>query len=230
MTMQRDVQPELLDSLPPEHPDAVHSRRDLRRINWWMNSAGLVARPLSRQTPLRTVVELGCGDATLALKLVRRLNPTGGRGHITLLDQHPVATPETIACFGKTGWTAEVVTADVFDWLESSSVQANVVVANLFLHHFKEPQLRRLLAGIAKRARCFIALDPRRGRWPLFGCSILPLLGCNHVTRNDARISVVAGFKDRELSRLWPSPDGWNLDERPGGLFSHLFVARRLDQ
>jgi SAM-dependent methyltransferase len=228
--MRRDVQPELLDSLPSGHPDAIHSRRDLRRINWWMNSAGLLARPLSQQPSPSSIVELGCGDATLALKLARRLHPADERGRITLLDRHPVVAPQTITAFNTAGWTAEIVAADVFDWLGSASEMADVIVANLFLHHFQEPELQRLLAGIARRTRCFISLDPRRGRWPLFGCRILPLLGCNHVTRNDARISVVAGFKDRELSRLWPTPQGWNLEERTGGLFSHLLVARRLDQ
>jgi len=52
------------------------------------------------------------------------------------------------------------------------------------------------------------------------------LMGCNAVTRHDARVSVRAGFRDDELSRLWPS-GGWTLEERGAPPFSHLFVARR---
>jgi hypothetical protein len=47
------------------------------------------------------------------------------------------------------------------------------------------------------------------------------------VTRHDAVLSVRAGFAGRELSALWPSADGWKLEERRAGLFSHLFVAHR---
>jgi len=26
---------------------------------------------------------------------------------------------------------------------------------------------------------------------------------------------------------LWPAPENWLLTERPSGLFTHLFIARR---
>ena len=228
--MTRDVQPELLDSLPPDDPVAIHCRRDLRRINWWMNSAGFLARAVSENAPIRTLVELGCGDATLALKVVRHLPPPPGGGRIVLLDQHPVATPGTLAGFRAAGWSPETATADVFEWLENSSIQADAILANLFLHHFRDDALRRLLRAAAGRTRCFVSLDPRRGRWPLFGCRMLRLIGCNHVTRNDARISVVAGFNDSDLSRRWPEPSHWQLSETSAGLFSHRFVARRIER
>jgi hypothetical protein len=47
------------------------------------------------------------------------------------------------------------------------------------------------------------------------------------VTRHDAAISVRAGFRDRELSELWPDQAGWRLSEAPAPPFGHLFVARR---
>jgi hypothetical protein len=42
-----------------------------------------------------------------------------------------------------------------------------------------------------------------------------------------ANVSVRAGFTGRELSRLWPRDENWELHETAAGLFSHLFVARR---
>ena len=42
--MKRLVQPELLDSLPPDDPRARGSRRDLRRVNWWMGHHVILAR------------------------------------------------------------------------------------------------------------------------------------------------------------------------------------------
>ena len=53
------------------------------------------------------------------------------------------------------------------------------------------------------------------------------LIGCGPVTRHDGRISVRAGFAGSELSALWPDKKNWELIERPFGLFSHLFIARR---
>jgi len=56
---------------------------------------------------------------------------------------------------------------------------------------------------------------------------LLRLIGCNRVTRHDAPISVRAGFTGQELSQLWPAGQGWLLEERPAGWFSHLFIAQR---
>jgi hypothetical protein len=42
---------------------------------------------------------------------------------------------------------------------------------------------------------------------------------------HDAEISVRAGFRDSELSALWPSDARWQLNEQRAGLFSHRFVA-----
>jgi hypothetical protein len=61
------------------------------------------------------------------------------------------------------------------------------------------------------------------------GVAMLWVIACNEVTRHDARLSVQAGFRGREISERWPRSPNWTVDERPAGLFSHLFVARRVD-
>ena len=63
--------------------------------------------------------------------------------------------------------------------------------------------------------------------WPLACSRLLWAVGCNAITQHDAAASVRAGFAGHELSALWPGDDGWILTEKPAGLFSHVFVARR---
>jgi hypothetical protein len=62
----------------------------------------------------------------------------------------------------------------------------------------------------------------------LCAAALLGVIGCNRVTRHDAKISVRAGFAENELSALWPLDQGWRLRERQAGLFSHCFVAQRI--
>jgi hypothetical protein len=100
-------------------------------------------------------------------------------------------------------------------------------VANLFLHHFSDTDLAELLELSATQSRCLVALEPRRSARAWLGSWSLGLLGCNRVTRHDAPASVRAGFARTELSDLWPSASRWRLEEKPVGLFSHLFVAGR---
>ena len=59
--------------------------------------------------------------------------------------------------------------ADVFYWPQADN---DIVIANLFLHHFEDARLAELLNKISRRTKLFIALEPRRARWPLF-CSWL---------------------------------------------------------
>jgi len=57
------------------------------------------------------------------------------------------------------------------------------------------------------------------------------LLGANAVTREDAVLSVHAGFRDAELSTAWPgNAADWRLQEHPAGLFSHCLRAERRSQ
>ena len=116
---------------------------------------------------------------------------------------------------------------DMFELLEGNRLcNFDIVTANLFLHHFSEPQLSQLLARLAPLAPLFVACEPRRGGLPLLASRLLWVIGCNDVSRHDAAISVRAGFVGSELSALWPERDRWELHEGAARLFTHCFVAR----
>ncbi|HXR48062.1 MAG TPA: methyltransferase domain-containing protein [Candidatus Limnocylindrales bacterium] len=230
--MNRIVQPELLDELPPDDPRALWSRRDLRRINAWMRNHVIMAKALrtalNGQAP-KQITDLGAGDGHFLACVANKVSCHWPDVNVTLLDNRKVMSSRALAWFAPLGWRGESVEADVFDWL-STAAGLDVVVANLFLHHFEDPRLVELFRTIAGRARLLVAIEPRRAPWPLFCCRLLWAIGCNSVTRHDAAISARAGFSGRELSALWPADGGWQLTERRTGLFSHLFVARKVQQ
>lgn len=236
--MTRVLQPELLDSLPAENPDAIRSRNDLRRVNAWMGHHRILTRALNSlpANKVRRIVELGAGDGTFALSLATQLNQRWPNVEITLLDQQNIVAGETLDGFHRVGWKPCVVRADVFDWLTTTSQSTNLIIANLFLHHFDDPQLHRLLRMASVRCTHFVVLEPRRHPIVRLGCELLWLIGCSRITRHDARASVRAGFCEQELSSLWPNAGApvsdpaafeWSVREEPAGLFSHLFVATR---
>jgi hypothetical protein len=202
--------------------------------------------------------DLGAGDGTFLLRVAQRLGsfgvpPSGGpcgqssrtprlgvpavendtlpcqteNRTATLLDLRQNVSAETLASLAALGWHAEPVVADVFAWLRASEA-GGVVIANLFLHHFGDARLEKLLCLISQRAKLFIAVEPRRASWPLFCSRLLWAVGCNDVTRHDAVISVRAGFSGNELSAFWPDRQSWRLAEHRAGTFSHLFIARKI--
>ena len=225
---RRNIQPEILDDLAVDDPRAIQSRRDLQKLNAFMGHTGMMTRALrAAPTPPRLLVELGSGDGTFLLRVVRRLGRQSSM-RAMLVDRRPSVSVETLDGFKAAGWTIDICESDVFEWLcRPSAETADVTIANLFLHHFREGELANLLNLSAQQTRRFVACEPRRSRTALVGTSLLPLLGCNDVTMHDAGVSVRAGFRDREVSALWPPDAGWQLSERQRGLFTHAFVAAR---
>lgn len=232
--MYRIVKAELLDELSPADPRAIRSRSDLRRLNFLMGHGGILARAFRLQfdfpnlpsRPLR-VIELGAGDGTLLLRLARVWSSLGMKAEVIFLDRQNLISEETRRAFASLNWTIDIRTADAFSWLESASLHVDLILANLFLHHFPDGRLCPLLKRVAAKTDFFLACEPCRSPLALTAARMLGLIGCNGITRHDAVVSVRAGFVDHELTALWPKSSEWKTNEQTAGLFSHLFVAKR---
>ncbi len=226
----RRLTPEWLDALPSTDERAIGSRRDLVRLNWIMRHDAIVADALraGAREPPRTLLELGAGDGSFMLRVACRLAPIWPGVTVTLLDRQDIVNEATRAGFVGLGWLVETKTADVFDALSPAAPQPyDAITANLFLHHFEGAALRSLLAGVASRTKLFVAAEPCRAALAWTASRMIGAIGCNDVSRHDARVSVEAGFKDRELSGVWPVEPAWRLSERRAGPFTHVFSARR---
>ena len=231
--MERIVLPELLDALPPQDQSALRSRRDLRRINTWMRHPRVMARVLKKNLPdqnARRIVELGAGDGHFLLCVARRLQGTWPGAQATLVDQLDALDPQRCEQFNQLGWNVRAEIAEASEWLRHAPPNpTGAVISNLFLHQLQTEPLAEMLRLAANSACVVIALEPRRAWVPRLCGRLLWMIGCSPVTCHDGHISVRAGFSGRELSALWPDKKNWELTERPVGLFSHLFIARRKD-
>jgi SAM-dependent methyltransferase len=231
--LPRVLEPETLDHLAPEDPVAQRSRRDLRRVNAFMGARRILARAMARAAgepgrPLR-ILELGCGDGRLMLEVARHRGARWPRASLDLLDRQPLVDDATLADYAAAGWQARPLVADVMAWAASGEGERwDLIVANLFLHHFEGDALHRLLAGCARRADALAACEPRRSRFALAASHLIFFLGANAVTRHDGVLSVRAGFVGDELAAAWPADRTvWQLDEYDDGLFTHCLVAAR---
>lgn len=230
MIFPRRLSVETLDHLPESDPRAIGSRRDLQRINRIMGAVPIFLDALEQHAPPpRRIIELGAGDGTLMLRLARRLAPLWPDVHLTLLDRQNVISPATHHAFSELGWTIELLNVDVNDWMRQPSAERwDIGFANLFIHHFDTQGIALLFDVLAQRTNAFIACEPRRAALPLLASRMIGLIGANAVTREDAVLSVEAGFEGKELSAQWPRNNaGWRLEERRARLFSHLFIAVR---
>jgi hypothetical protein len=173
------------------------------------------------------ISELGAGGGEFLLSVARRLNGRWQNVEATLVDRANVFDSQTRGEFGALGWRTNVEVQDALSWLRHSQAgKCDVLVTNLFLHQCPDQDLAEMFSLAANLAKILIAVEPRRGFWPLLCSRFVGLAGCGAVTRYDAPVSVRAGFRDCELSTLWPDKKNWDLTERRAGLFSHLFIAR----
>jgi hypothetical protein len=220
----RALTPEILDFLAPDDPRAMRSRRDLARINWVMRQSAIMAKALAACPKPNLLADLGGGDGRFLLSVAKRLAWRGVKA--VILDRQNIVSEKTRAGFKALGWRCETLQGDIFETLPQ--ITPDIVTANLFLHHLEDVALQRLLALVASRSRSFVACEPRRSAFALLGARLVFALGANDVTRHDAVASVRAGFRDLELSMLWPTDRAWICQERGAFLFSQVFRAHAL--
>src|SRR5262249_9042091 len=153
----RRLTAELLDGLAPTDPRAQRSRRDLRRINAWMGNVSKMAQALQKGLgagPQHSVLELGCGDGWYLAQLSDRLGPSWKGTKGTMLDRQAATDNAAVQVLHKNGWDTKTIQRDVFEWAAAQDGEMfDAIIANLFIHHFSEPELRTLFRGIAAKTR-----------------------------------------------------------------------------
>jgi hypothetical protein len=212
--MQRMLEPELLDSLPPDHPDALHNRRDLRLTNLIVGNHRWLLRRLPKLMRAgETALELGAGDGALGLQFAKRGVPVDG------LDVWP--RPRN--------WRSErawhVADLRAFDGYHDYAV----VFGNLIFHQFSEPDLAALGAKLRKATRAIVACEPQRRRLSqVLYRTLGPVFGANHVSLHDAHVSIAAGFRGDELPQaLGLVGSGWSVQVSTTALGLYRMIAAR---
>jgi hypothetical protein len=186
--MQRLVEPEIIDHLPPDHPDVIRSRKDLRMINFLMGNERWIARNLRGfgTARARGILEIGAGEGTLLKRLAGKYRGVPLRG--CDLAPRPDDLPEHI------GWDRR----DVFESLVDAA--EGILAANLFLHHFTDDELPRFRPLIG-RFEVICVNEPYRTAQTITDAKIImPLVG--RATKHDMPASIRAGFLHGELPRL----------------------------
>jgi hypothetical protein len=216
----REVRPEKLDALPSSHPDALASRRDLRRMNQWFGTFRWFGKKLpSIGNTAKRLLELGAGDGILTAFLKER--------HIVdEKEQAPIWHCMDIKA-------ASLKKTDGIEWIQEDFLkfeeypQFGVIFGNLILHQFSDNQLRKFGKSIGDTTHALVFQEPWRSHFFLWGSYCLTSF-LHPVSRHDAAVSVRAGFRGDELPHLLGLNKGhWKVHLEYSPLGMYRMVALR---
>ncbi len=215
----RVIRPEILDSLPEGHPDAVRNRKDIFLLGKLSGNYRHAVRLLrEHHQPGDRILEIGAGTGELGKVIGRKTRRLATGLDYTGLDlwQRPHIWPQ-----GWNWWQGDLLDFDGYS-------DYNVLMGNFILHQFDNPTLSSLFERIRKHYRLIIFCETARHLLHVWQLRLAYLLGINYVTRHDGKASIEAGFKAQELpSILGLQNDNWTVKDGTTCMGCYWMVARQ---
>jgi ubiquinone/menaquinone biosynthesis C-methylase UbiE len=198
---------ELLDLGEGTDDDVAQNLADLRRINRFLGGQRIILgalAALTRDAGLRelSLLDVGTGSADIPGAVADWCRAHAIVSNITALDLSERNLRIARACLG-IHEEVQLVRGDSLR-LPFADRSVDVVTASLFLHHFEDAEVERLLADFARVARRAVIInDLVRNLVPYWFARLSgPLLATSYLTRYDGPASVLRGFTVREMAGL----------------------------
>ena len=207
LTPKRIYEEELLDAGEGTDKDVAHSLLDLRRINRFLGGRKVILRALSScldgsSLQKISLLDVGTGSADIPMAIAADCRRSGLESFITAVD---ISERNLRVSRSRLNVSADInlVQADSLK-LPFASRSFDFVTASLFLHHFRDEDVVRLLADFGRIAkRAVIINDLVRNLVPYYFTRVAgPMLAWIFLTRNDASVSVLRGFTPDEMKDL----------------------------
>ncbi len=181
--MPRRIEPELLDLATDD--EARANLADLRRINRWFGGHSAL-RHVLRGYERASILDVGAASGE-----VTRVFPAARVVSLDMQLRNLQNAPQP------------AVAADAFH-LPFADHAFDVIACSLFLHHFEDESIIRLLVEFRRVARVAVAIVDLERHWlaERFLPLTQPLFGWSRLTVHDGPASVRAAFRRGELARL----------------------------
>lgn len=206
-TRYRSSESEIMDDLSMEGELLRKTLNQIAAINKWLggNKAtldGLHTLLQAKQTGSQiSIIDMGCGSGDM----LRAVADYGRKNKLNLKLTGIDANTFTVNYARQLSVNypeISYIKMDVFD-VVFSGMEFDIVLATLFLHHFTNEDIEHLLNGLIKKAGTGIVInDLHRCRTAYFLFKLISLFISNPMVRHDGAISVLRGFRKKELIEI----------------------------
>ena len=179
----------------------------LENINRWLGGNLMTVKALKKvlknhpKEQELTIADIGCGHGDILRDVAKFGRKNGYKMKLIGMDANPTAIAyanELSAEFPELSFKTEDIFSEAF-----KNRKFDVVLATLFLHHFKEAQLVSFLGNTLKQTKIGIVVnDLHRHKLAYYLFMLLSVFIKNNMIIEDGLTSVLRGFKRNELAHI----------------------------
>ncbi len=203
-TKNRTDKEELMDDFSIGGDLLRDTLNKLENINRWLggnlvtvNSLKEILRNHPKEEEL-SIVDIGCGHGDILRDVAKFGRKNGYRFKLLGIDANPTAIKYAIE-LSTEFYELDFKTEDIFS-KKFQNRKFDVVLATLFLHHFKEEQLVSFLENTLKQTKIGIVVnDLHRHKLAYYLFMLLSVFIKNKMIIEDGLTSVLRGFKRKDL-------------------------------
>jgi 2-polyprenyl-3-methyl-5-hydroxy-6-metoxy-1,4-benzoquinol methylase len=199
MFLKRSFKPELMDDFSIQDERIDEALSELEVANKYLGGISTSKEGLNlllngKKNGNSSILDVGAG----ASDILQRLDNNHLSIKITSIDLNKRA-----CLYLKKKSITEIICADSLS-LPVRERKFDMVHASLFLHHFKEKEIKRMLLELLKTCRKGIIInDLRRSILALLGIKIISILfSKSEMFRNDGPLSVKRGFIKKDFLKI----------------------------
>ncbi|WP_088324337.1 methyltransferase domain-containing protein [Polaribacter tangerinus] len=179
----------------------------LENINRWLGGNKVTIKGLKTilknadKTKEITIVDIGCGHGDILRDVAKFGRKNNYKFNLIGIDANPAAilyAKELSKDFLEITFETQDIFSSAF-----KNRKFDIVLATLFLHHFKEPVLIPFLENIVNQAKIGVVVnDLHRHKIAYYLFFLLSLFISNKMIVEDGLTSVLRGFKKIELKKM----------------------------
>lgn len=206
-TAYRSEAEEIMDDLDYNGPILHDALDKLAKINQWLGGNIVTVNGLKktlknhRKDEAITIIDLGCGGGDILREVSLFGKKNGYQFHLIGIDanQHTVDYANTLS---EAYDNIEFKAIDIFSE-EFKSLNYDLVLTTLFLHHFKNDELVSFLKPVLEKSKLGIVVnDLHRHKLAYYLFKLLCTTITNKTIIEDGLTSVLRGFKRKELKSI----------------------------